>query len=173
MRRSDRKIEDLTRIDEVISRCGICNLAINGKDGYPYIVPLSFGYELTQTGLTLYFHSAKEGLKMDLLNRDSKVAFSLCHDLGVHFVSPGCAATQYYESVLGQGSITPVTEEGEKEKALQHLMRHYDPSGGKESYDFDPLVMGRTLVYKLEAQSYSAKRNPPKPSQTGEDSAQI
>lgn len=45
MRRKNREVKDLKTIIEIIDRATTVRLGINDKE-YPYIVPLSFGYEL-------------------------------------------------------------------------------------------------------------------------------
>ena len=46
-------------------------LAVAGDGGYPYAVPLSYGYD----GEKLYFHCAKAGHKLDAIRRSPKVSF--------------------------------------------------------------------------------------------------
>ena len=47
-------------------------LALDGDDGYPYAVPVSYAYEDGK----IYFHGAAEGgHKLDSIARNSKVSF--------------------------------------------------------------------------------------------------
>ena len=46
-------------------------LAVNGDDGYPYAVPMSYIYADGK----IYFHSAKSGHKNDAIMRNPKVSF--------------------------------------------------------------------------------------------------
>ena len=41
-------------------------LALSGDDGYPYAVPISYIYD----GEKLYFHSARQGHKLDAIGRE-------------------------------------------------------------------------------------------------------
>ena len=62
MRIKDREITDLTKITDTLRRADTIRLGLyNGP--YPYVVPLSFGFEADNGNITLYFHGAKEGLK--------------------------------------------------------------------------------------------------------------
>ena len=45
-------------------------LAVNGEDGYPYVIPVNFYYD--EPAETLYFHGAKTGHKIDSIQKDSK-----------------------------------------------------------------------------------------------------
>ena len=72
MRRNEREITDPKIIEEIIHQATICRIALYDAD-YPYIVPLNYGYE---SG-ALYFHSAKEGKKIDLIRKNSRVCFEI------------------------------------------------------------------------------------------------
>ena len=52
MRRSDRQITDFEGILDVLERCDTLRLGMNGE-GYPYVVPVSFGYEALDGRVTL------------------------------------------------------------------------------------------------------------------------
>lgn len=153
MRRKDKEVTDFREMVKIIQGCDVCRIAVNGADGYPYIVPLNFGLSVEGDTVTLYFHSANEGHKLDLLRRDSRVAFEL--DRGHRLVSEAERGycTMEYESVMGRGRIAFVPEE-EKGAALGLLMAHYH--GGDTS--FDPSAMPRTAVYKLVVETMTGKR---------------
>ncbi len=46
-------------------------LAVKGEDGYPYALPMDFLYDAGK----LYFHSARQGHKIDALKADDRVSF--------------------------------------------------------------------------------------------------
>lgn len=48
-------------------------LAVEGDDGYPYSVPVSYAYKDGR----IYFHGAPEGQKIDAVLRQPKVSFSV------------------------------------------------------------------------------------------------
>lgn len=56
------------------SRRGV--LAMCGKDGQPYAVPLNFIYEDGK----IYFHGAKVGWKIDLMKENPRVSFNVIDD---------------------------------------------------------------------------------------------
>lgn len=120
MRRADKEIADRGEIDRILRKATVCRLGL--VDGAaPYIVPLSFGYD----GSTLYFHSAREGKKIDLLRRNPAVRFEV--DVDVEPVPSGtsCGWTMRYRSVIGSGTASFVEEPGEKSAALGIIMRQY------------------------------------------------
>ena len=76
MRRKDREITDFDEMMEIVKKCDTCRLALNDGE-YPYIVPLNFGHEVKDGKLTLYFHCANEGKKLDLIRKNNKVTFEM------------------------------------------------------------------------------------------------
>ena len=153
MRRHDREITDKNEILEIMNLCDVCRLAF--KDGaYPYILPLNFGIEEKDGHIILYFHSALEGYKTELIKRDNRVSFEMdCkHELKYDDEKGYC--TMAYESVIGRGRIE-VLPNDEKENALRKIMGHYHHS--EDTY-FNPAAIPRTLVYMLMIEEMTAKR---------------
>ena len=66
MRRKDREIVDLHKIEQILARARYLHLGMF-DDEYPYIVSLHYGYKLDGKKLTFYVHCAKEGHKLDCL----------------------------------------------------------------------------------------------------------
>lgn len=74
LRRKDREVKDFSEIIRIIESCDCCRLGfVDNREAY--IVPLNFGYEIKGSDLTLYFHSAKEGRKIDLVSKQETVSF--------------------------------------------------------------------------------------------------
>ncbi len=153
MRRSDREIKDFDEIVKVLEKCDAVRLAFNGEE-YPYVVPLSFGMRVQDGRLRLYFHSACEGKKIDMIKNDCRASFEAdcSHRLVLDEEHGNC--TTEYESVVGHGRISFVKGEEEKTRALKILMAHY----GREDFAFNPAVVPRTEVFVLEAESVTGKR---------------
>lgn len=157
MRQKNREIKEFNEIIEVMKSCDVCRLALN-DGGYPYILPLNFGIEVVDGKLNLYFHSALEGHKVDLIKKDNRASFEMdCRHQLQYFEEKGYC-TMSYESVIGRGQIRILDEE-EKMDALMKLMDHYHM--GKEAY-FNPAAIPRTLVYVLEVEKITGKRKEPK-----------
>ena len=62
MRRFESQIHDRKIITAILDQIQIVTVGINDGD-YPYVVPLSFGYEATEEKLLVYVHCAREGHK--------------------------------------------------------------------------------------------------------------
>lgn len=152
MRRADREITDFNEIVEVMEQCDVCRLAFNNGE-YPYIVPLNFGMSVENGKVTLYFHSASEGTKLELMKNDNRASFEMdCgHKLVTDEESGGC--TMNYKSVIGRGIIEFVSE-NKKYDALKILMSHYH----EENFPFNEKIIPQTCVYKLTVSELSGKK---------------
>jgi nitroimidazol reductase NimA-like FMN-containing flavoprotein (pyridoxamine 5'-phosphate oxidase superfamily) len=157
MRKANREIIDLLDdILTVIKESDVCRIGLYA-DGQVYIVPLSFGFDMNKDGcLTLYFHCANEGRKLDMIAKNPHVCFEM--DTNHRFV-PGeedkaCGSTMIYSSLIGNGYIEILNGENERIEALSQIMRHYSK---KEHFEFDEDVLNRTTVLKLTAHSYTGK----------------
>ena len=158
MRRKDREIKEHNEIVEVIRNCDICRLGL--VDGeYAYILPLNFGMEQDEEGkVTLYFHSALEGRKTELLKEGLKASFEMDTKHEIEYNEGRGYCTYYFESVMGRGTIH-ILNDDEKFEALKKLMDHYHP--GANAY-FNTAAIPRTLVYALEVEEMTGKRKLPK-----------
>ena len=158
MRRKDREITEYDEIVEVIRNCDIARLGlIDGE--YAYVLPLNFGMDQDEEGkVILYFHSAMEGHKTELLREGCKASFEMDTRHELEYDESRGYCTYYFESVMGKGTIH-ILNEDEKFAALEKLMDHYHP--GMKAY-FNPAAMPRTLAYCLRVEEMTGKRKLPK-----------
>ena len=153
MRKADREIKSRDEIIEIMKRCDVCRLVFNNGE-YPYIVPLNFGLEVDNEKIILYFHSALEGTKVEIMKREMKATFEMDTKHELQYYEEKGYCTMSYESVIGRGKIRILTED-EKIYALKKLMGHYHKD---ENTYFNPAAISRTLVYSLEVEEMTAKR---------------
>jgi nitroimidazol reductase NimA-like FMN-containing flavoprotein (pyridoxamine 5'-phosphate oxidase superfamily) len=149
LRRKDREIKSKEEIESVIQKSLVCRLGMDDEDG-PYIVPLSFGY----ADGCLFFHSAKEGRKLNILRRNNKVCFEV--DMVGEMVrgDKACDWGMKFESVIGFGKAFIVEDALSKKAALDVIMSHY--SAG--SFEYDEKKLDRTVVIKVEIESMTGKK---------------
>ncbi len=148
MRRADKEIADRQEIDRIIGRSRVCRLALV-DGGLPYIVPFSFGYD----GTALYFHSAPEGRKIDLLAGNPNVCFEF--DIDAEPVPSGtsCGWTMRYRSVIGSGTASFVEDPAGKRSALETIMRQYTEG----PYEFPEEALRKISVIKVVITGISGK----------------
>ena len=76
MRRTDRAVTDQERVRQLLEECRVCRLGLwDGRE--VYIVPMNYGYTFEDGRLTLYFHCAQEGRRMEILAQRPAVSFEL------------------------------------------------------------------------------------------------
>lgn len=100
MRKKDREVfgED---IEIILTNGEYGVLATVGENGYPYTVPLSYVYQDN----SIYFHCAKEGHKLDNIEKNHKVSFCVVTDTEV---LPGKFSTNY-KSIIAFGEAKELT----------------------------------------------------------------
>lgn len=158
MRRKDRGIENQNEIMEIIKRCRVCSLAFSGED-YPYVIPINFGAGVQDGKTVLYFHGAGEGTKFERIKYDNRAAFSMYAEEELVLKEPACKTTMLYMSVCGTGKAYVVEDAEEKYEALNLIMRQYDRES--EAFEFDPRIVEKTNVFKLEVEEMTGKSNIP------------
>jgi nitroimidazol reductase NimA-like FMN-containing flavoprotein (pyridoxamine 5'-phosphate oxidase superfamily) len=156
MRRSDREITDVEDKLGILRRYKVLRLALS-EQNQPYIVPLNFGFDYRDGILTLYMHGAREGKKVDILNRNKQVCFEID---GEHALIPGREPAQYsyaYESIIGFGTAEILEKEDEKTYGLNVLMKHQ--TGEDREYVYPPEQLRNTLVFRVRVSSFTAKKH--------------
>jgi len=155
MRRHKKEIIDRNVIDNLLRSATVGRLGTTGRDGYPRIKPLNFVYADDR----IYFHSAREGEKIDDILRDSRVCFEV--DLPIAYVKgrqdDPCKASYLYQSVIICGKASLVHDEPERRKALSELMRKYQPDGRYGEFLEAKLAM--TAVARIDIETKTGKED--------------
>lgn len=171
MRRKDREMSSEFGL-EVIERAQYGVLSMVDDKGEPYSIPLS----IARKGDFLYFHSAKEGKKVELFEREPKVRVvfvgnvevpelysneeleDISEDKGAAAALASTVFTTEFESAVVSGTVRIVQEKEEKIEALRLICEKYTPS--KLKY-IDIAIDGglhRTNIYKIKIEEVTAKR---------------
>jgi nitroimidazol reductase NimA-like FMN-containing flavoprotein (pyridoxamine 5'-phosphate oxidase superfamily) len=150
MRRKDREINDITLIEEVIRNSLVCRLGLSRND-QPYVVPLCFAYDDNK----LYFHSAGEGLKLEILQQNPKVCVEFDIDQEVIQGDKPCKWGMKYRSVIGFGKGSLVENLEEKRKGLDAIMQHY----AGRSFEYSVPEITSTVIIKVEIESMTGKES--------------
>lgn len=154
MRRKDREISSREEIIKIIREEGICRLSIN-DDPYPYIVPMNYGIEIDGEQINLYFHSAMEGRKIDLIKKDNKVCFEIDQNQGLVYDTKKGSCSMLYECVIGNGEIV-FLDGDEKIKALRLILQHH---GRGEDFPISETMVEKTICFKLVVNEVTGKKH--------------
>ncbi|MBP3481670.1 MAG: pyridoxamine 5'-phosphate oxidase family protein [Clostridia bacterium] len=155
MRRKDREVTDFNTMLEIMRSCDCCRLGL-ADCGSVYIVPLNFGIYERDGKISLYFHCADKGRKIDLINSNGSVGFEM--DTGHRLVKNeiSCECTFMYRSIIGSADAVVVSDDEEKIFGLQRIMEHY---GDTSSRDFSPAALEHVAVLRLDITDWSCKQH--------------
>jgi len=152
MRRKDREVTDREEIISIIHSSDVCRVSF-ADNNIPYVVTMNFGFKDGEKP-EIFFHSAPEGRKFDMLRKNNYVCFEMDTGHKLYKGKMGCDWGMNFRSVVGYGRIYIVEEENEKKKGLDQIMDHY---GGKRPYNYDDEVLSRTTILRLEILEMTAK----------------
>jgi len=150
MRRKEKEITDRAVIESIVLRSSVCRLALS-EDNRPYIVPLCFGYKDN----TLYFHSAREGKKLDILRKNTNVCFEFDIDHKIVEAEKACKWGMEYQSVIGYGNASVINDPESKRRAFNIIMQHYSGS----SFTYAEAALKNTVIIKVEIESMRGKKS--------------
>lgn len=149
MRRAEREIKDREAIEDILRRATVCRLAV--CDGQvPYVVPLSFGFEDDR----LYFHSAREGRKIEVIEANPQVCFEVDVDQEVVPGDIPCTWTVRYRSVIGFGQARLLEDVAQKKRALDIILSHY----GRGPFEYPEGAFDEVAVVEVEIESLTGKQ---------------
>ena len=142
MRRADKEIKDRRQIDTIIKKAKCCRIAL--VDGiYPYIVPVNFA----ESNGHLYFHSAKEGKKIDILRKNNQVCFEIDIEGEIVGGQKACSWGMKYESIIGFGQAFFIEDNAGKKMALDLLMEKY---AGKSGFSYADDELDKIIVIDVK-----------------------
>lgn len=153
MRRTEREVTSIDSIFDILSRCTVVRIAMN-DERTPYIIPMTFGPELVDGKIVVYFHSALEGHKNDLLKKNANVTVEA--DLYYRTEETAMGITAKYESVIGHGVAERLTETKDKVHGLKIILDHYSRSG----FPVESCKgLSKCDVYRITLEKVSGKHN--------------
>ena len=149
MRRKEKEIVEKNEIEDVIAAAKVCRLAM-AENGQPYIVPLCFGY----ADDVLYFHSAMEGKKLNILKQNNRICFEFDIDTEIKIGKIACQWGMKFRSVIGFGRAYFIEDPESKRSALDTIMRQYS----SDAFEFPDKTIDKTTVIRVEIESMTGKR---------------
>ncbi len=139
-----KEVTDLKIIENILKEANWCELAMSDGD-QPYIVPLNYGY----FDNALYIHCATQGMKLNVIRKNPKVAFNITLD--AKYLEG--LLTMRYRSVNGVGKACIIEDEDGKREALNHLTGHF----GAEPVRHSPESLKTIVMIKVAIESLTCK----------------
>jgi nitroimidazol reductase NimA-like FMN-containing flavoprotein (pyridoxamine 5'-phosphate oxidase superfamily) len=152
MQKSEREITEKTVLEEILKRgrfavIGLC------RESDPYVVTLSYGYDPTTR--SLYFHTARTGLKLEYLKANPSACATVIEDRG--YIMGECAHA--YRSVVVRGNMTVVETLEEKKHGLEVILGHLeiDPEVVRKRSLADDRAYARAAILRLDILEITGK----------------
>jgi nitroimidazol reductase NimA-like FMN-containing flavoprotein (pyridoxamine 5'-phosphate oxidase superfamily) len=123
------------------------------RDNEPYIVTLSYGFDVKEK--VLYFHCALNGLKLDFINYNEKVCATVIEDGG--YVTGECA--HEYKTAVFSGNMNIVNDLEEKMHGMRILLNHLEKEDAvvKEKMLKSESFYSKMNILKLDIKQIHAK----------------
>jgi len=164
MRRKDKEITDTDEKLKIIAQCKFCRIGLS-ENNRPYIVPLNYGFSHDDGKLTLYFHGALEGRKIDILQKNNNACFEIDCDTKLVEGEAPCDYGYEFKSIIGFGKIVLLDTKDEKINGLRCLMKHQ--TGKDINHDFNENELKNVVVFKMLVEEFTGKQKilltPPSP----------
>ena len=155
MRRKDKEIVDIDEKLKIIAKCKVCRLGLS-ENNYPYIVPLNYGFSFDDGKLTLYFHCAVEGKKIDIIKKNNNGCFEIDCDSKLIEGEKPCNYGYEFKSIIGFGKIIFLDTNDEKINGLNYLMKQQ--TGKNIKYDFNEKELSNVIVFKMLVDEFTGKQ---------------
>lgn len=150
MRRKGQSIEK-KEIEAILGRNTAGTIAVNGDDGYPYAVPMSYMYDEGQ----IYLHSAVSGHKVDAIKRDNRVSFSV---IDQDKVVPE-EFTTLFSSVIAFGRARVIDDRDEKLRTIRILTEKYSPNMKAKMEAEISDTFDRFIMIAIEVEHMTGKKS--------------
>jgi nitroimidazol reductase NimA-like FMN-containing flavoprotein (pyridoxamine 5'-phosphate oxidase superfamily) len=151
MRRVDKEIKDRKQIDAIMKKANCCRIALV-DGGYPYIVPVNFAVNNNH----LYFHSAKEGKKIDIIRKNNQVCFEMDIEGEIVKGQKACFWGMKYVSVIGFGQTFFIEDNTGKRKALDIIMGKY---AGRSGFSYADDELDKIIIIDVKIEQISGKQS--------------
>ncbi len=152
------EIKSKEKIKEFLNQEHVGHIASLDKNGYPQIIPMNFVY----LDDAIYMHSHTKGEKLENIKQNQKVGFEVDRELEFlpsYFEDPKDAslADTLYISVVIKGIGKIIDDRSEKTRALNGLIKKYQPEGGYESIRQDMEVLDEVAIIKVTPETIRGK----------------
>lgn len=151
--------------DEFLSTNQIGTLAYSGDDGFPYQVPIAYGYIDGE----IYIHgsSAAGGLRQVADGRS--VSFGVFRQTGLVLARSAFESSMHYTSFIGFGSCARIEEAEKKDYLLTQLTEYLFPGRSAELRPNSKKELAATLLLRVDIQQWSLKTSDGMPEDPAED----
>ena len=148
-------VTDPEQIRHILDSGKVLHLGLSVNDE-PYVVPMNYGYAWEDGKLVVYLHSAVRGKKLEMVQTNPKVFFSIDCDRMPFEGRVPCQYGMVYSSIMGRGTATLVEDPEAKMQAMTLLMK---TQTGKD-FTFEDRLVTIVTVIRIDVSEYTAKHRP-------------
>lgn len=149
---NSQTITDKAEMMKIIDSCEVCYIGMSDNN-VPYVLPFNFARE----GESLYLHSAPEGKKISILERNNQlcISFSTDHKMYFQHEKVACSWGMLFNSVIAWGSVEYLEDLKDKEHCLNLFMKKYS---GKEGFTYSLPALKNVKVLKIDLTKMTGKK---------------
>jgi uncharacterized protein len=148
VRRREREITDRAEIDAILRDGRVMRLALSLNDE-PFLVPLYYVYE----GGAVYFHSARQGTKVEILGKNDRVCLEVGLGEEVIEAESPCDFEARHRTVIARGRAREVKDQEGRQRAISLIVGKY----AKKQLEVPAANLAATLVMRIELESIKGK----------------
>ena len=151
MRRADKEFTEQEKLSKALKETCYMTLAM-ARDGEPYLVSLSHGYDEERN--CLYFHCASEGKKLDYMRANTVVWGQVIVDHG--YVEEEC--THHYVTVMFRGRVSFIEDQEEKRRALRTMLWQLEPDAEARERRMATDGLATTVFGRIDVEYMTGKK---------------
>ena len=151
MRRWKQQLSD-ANTKQILKITKRCVLSVLGDDGYPYGIPINYYYD--ENDNAIYFHSAKEGHKLDAIKQNNKVSFTVMNN---ESLDEEDGWSRHLESVVVFGRASVVTDSEILVDRAAKFARKYFPTEEMVQKEVASDGMNRMAFVKVAIEHMTGK----------------
>lgn len=151
----ERAVPDET--SEILSKGSVAHVGFI-QDGLPYVIPLSYHYDLAKPD-KLYIHGSVRSRAMDLVASGVPLCVTVTLVDGLVYSRKAMNHSINYRSVVLFGEGREITDEKEKFELFDEMVQRYFPNRNLEEHYVPPpsADLGVTSLMEIKIDEWSAK----------------
>ncbi|MFO8129916.1 MAG: pyridoxamine 5'-phosphate oxidase family protein [Bacteroidales bacterium] len=138
-------------LERIMLDCDVCYVGMIDHQREPYVLPMNFGYKDDH----IYFHSARQGKKIDVLKNNNKVCVAFSTDHSLHWVNEevACSWSMKYKSVLVYGKVEFIEDYDAKVAALNVIMSNYSD----RNFNYNAPAVNDVQTWKVKTEKIEGR----------------
>ncbi|MBO6048023.1 MAG: pyridoxamine 5'-phosphate oxidase family protein [Erysipelotrichaceae bacterium] len=145
------KIDNFLEIAQILNASDTLHIAFH-DDPYPYIIPLSYGFDVVEEELVIYVFINKESRANALIKKNPFVAIE-SEILYNYFETPYEMVSCSYDSIMAHGKMEELDRD-QYDDGLDFILTHC----GYEGFIYNEAFLDDIVMYKIVLEDVSGRR---------------